>query len=480
MNELAGSAATLPPSFHVPSVFRSVAAKLRPKPPGPRRVAWLATARPEQLAPPEFWWFVWFILAGRGWGKTRTGSEHVAQFARENPGAEIGVIGRTDAEARRLLLNGPSGLLSVLEPDEIARKRESTGDTQVVLTNGTTIYFAGAESPDALRGLNLWMVWCDELAAWRYQQYIWDEVLEPAVRIGPHPHIIVTTTPKPTKLVRTLLKDDQTHVTRGSTFDNVKNLAASFIARMKRKIGTRAGRQELYAEILDDVPGALLTRAALDNSRVPMLPRGAVQTWHDDNPAKGLRQRIVALDPSDGTADGDEAAIAVIGLGWDHELYVMDTQGHRDGVTAYLRTAVKLAVELEATIVVEKNHGGAYLIETLNQIMRDEDVIVPVIVVRASDGKRTRAEPVAALFEQNRLHMVGEQVDVEDQLTSWTGAPGEKSPDRLDALVWGATHFLRHTLEPESEGDDGVYAYEGGDNPDDWHDDGQDYSYGYG
>jgi len=225
-----------------------------------------------------------------------------------------------------------------------------------------------------------------------------------------------------------------------------------------------------------------VSRATLDAGRCDTLPRGAVQEWYDVRPERGLRELVVALDPSDGTEEGDEAAIAVVGLGWDHELYVTETQGHRAGVLEYLKTAVRLAKELGATLVVEKNHGGAYLIATLAQVMRDEDMIVPVRVVKASDGKRTRAEPVAALFGDAaegtpaRLHMVGEQVDVEDQLTSWTGKPGEKSPDRLDALVWAGTHFLRHSLEPDKDEGDEVYAY-GTDTSGDWADDGMDYAY---
>jgi phage terminase large subunit-like protein len=489
MVDMAVSDDHLPSSFEPPNVWRLMAERLRPKPAGPKRQKWLREARPNQLPPAGTWWGVWFILAGRGWGKTRTGAEHVVEFARQNPGAEIGVIGRTDAEARRILLNGPSGILKALEPGDLDLSKgagkgyvESTGDTKLWFANGAVIYVVGANSPDALRGLNLWLAWADELASWRYQQVLWDEVLEPAVRLpeGPdgHPHILVTTTPRPTKLIRTWLKDEDTVVVRGNTFENVKNLAGSFIKRMRRKEGTRAGRQELYAEILDDVPGALLSRAVLDGSRVEQIPRGAAPDWNDEHPVAGLREVILALDPSDGNEESDEEAWAEVGLGWDHELYVTDTGGMREGTTAFLRMAVKRAHLIGATIVVEKNHGGKYLVETLKQIMRDEDVIVPFKVVRASEGKRTRAEPIAPLFEQGHAHMVGEHVDVEDQLTSWTGKPGERSPDRLDALVWAMSHFLGHQLAPEDEDDrEGVYRYDQG-TPEEWGNDGQDYAYG--
>ena len=480
----------------VPSVFELAAAKMRPAPPGLKRQSWLQSARDTQLPPLGDDWDVWFILAGRGWGKTRTGAEHTVQFCRDNPGAEVAVIGRTDAEARRLLLNGPSGILACLEPGELLRKRESPGDTLLEFANGSKIYVVGANSPDALRGLNLWMAWCDELAAWRYQQVLWDEVLDPAVRIGPHPHILVTTTPRPTKLVRALIRDATTKVIRGSTFDNAANLAGKFLRRMRKKYGvdehgrahTRAGRQEINAEVLDDVVGALTSQQVLDDSRVEW-------GWDDELghlvPPAGVKldgiyaETVIALDPSDGTEDGDEQAYAVVGLGYDHELHIEETGGMRVGPTEYLRFAVNKALEYEATIVVEKNHGGKYLIATLEQVMKDMGVIVPFRVVRASDGKRTRAEPIIPLFERRKLHFVGshqgegEEEGVEEQLTSWVGKPGEKSPDRLDALVWAVTHFLRHRLaapNPDDDGD-GAYAYR---QTDDWSDDFNDGSYSYG
>lgn len=494
---------TLAPLSSVPSVFMLAADKIRPAPVTGKRLSWLTTARKTQLPPPGTDWDVWFMLAGRGFGKTRTGAEHVVQFCRDNPGAEVAVIGRTDAEARRILLRGPSGLLSVLEPGELhpsfgAGKGyvDSPGDTRMVFANGATVYIVGANSPDALRGLNLWMAWCDELASWRYQQVLWDEVLDPAVRIGPHPHILVTTTPRPTKLIRSLLREDTTRVVRGSTFDNARNLADKFLRRMKRKYDvdefgrarTRAGRQELNAEVLDDVPGALTTQSVLDASRREW-------TWDDDlgrlDPPRGIkidglyREAVMALDPSDGNEDGDEQAWSLVGLGWDNDLYVEETGGMRVGPTEFLGMAVDKAQANGATIVVEKNHGGRYLVATLEQVMKEKGVIVPVRVVVASDGKRTRAEPIVPLFERDKLHLVGshmgegEDEGVEEQLTSWLGKPGEKSPDRLDALVWGVSHFLRHSLGSTADDDDaGAYAYDDG--RDDWASDYDTGSYTYG
>lgn len=479
------------PAHHVdttPDVYALVAERVKPRPDPGKRLLWLTTARENQLPPAGVDWSVWFILAGRGFGKTRSGAEHTADFARKHPGAEIGVIGRTDAEARRLLLKGPSGLLSVLEPWEIKRCVISPGDTVLELYNGSTIYVTGANSPDALRGLNLWMAWCDELAAWRYQQTIWDDVLEPAVRIGPHPHILVTTTPKPTRLIRSLLNDDDAVVTRGSTFDNADNLSPKFLRRMRRKYDvdehgrarTRAGRQELNAEVLDDVPGALVTRAALEASRVtPVLDDDGTILMPKGVKLDGkYREAVVALDPADGTEEGDEQALALIGLGYDHELYIEHTDGMRASVDEYLKAGILLAHQEGATLVVEKNHGGAYLVRTIEQTMKELGVIVPLKMVRASDNKRVRAEPIVPLFNRNKLHFVGSHAEVEDQLCSWVGAAGEKSPDRMDAVVWGVTHFLGHTLEAPDENDpDGAYAYAQTPGASEWADDDSSYSY---
>lgn len=430
-----------------------VATNFEPPKPGPKRAAWIASSRPEQHAPFHLdGWFVWLALAGRGWGKTRTAAEHVAQWAREHAGAQIAMIGRTDNEARRVLLNGPSGLKSVLEDGEVRRISEVAGNTQVHFVNGSVVYVVGASSPDSLRGLNLDLAVCDELASWKSQNVIWSEVLMPAVRRGPRPHIVVTTTPKPTKLIRELVEDDTTHLTRGSTFDNADNLADAFIEQMRKKFdGTRSGRQELYAEVLGDMPGALLTRAEIEACRVDYVPD------------PGLRSVVVALDPSDGDEESDEQAIAVVGLGWDHDIYVTEVHGGRQTPTAYIRQALELAHELGAVIVVEKNHGGKYLTATIDQVMRDLDYVVPYVTVNASQSKRTRAEPVGALFEQGKAHLVGVHADTEDQLATWTGQPGEGSPDRLDAVVWGVSYFLSHTLGPE-DADAGVHGYQHGKN----------------
>ena len=232
----------------------------------PRPWAWAKVARPEQL-PPEGDWFVWLILAGRGFGKSRAGSEWLARQALvEQPGRDFAVIARSSHDLRATCLEGPSGLLRALGLDrDSAEYNRSLGE--VHLANGSTIRSYAAESPDRLRGPNLSAAWADELAAWRYQDEAWREGLIPALRIG-NPRVVVTTTPRRTRLLKELLSrtDGSVCVTRGSTFDNAANLSAAALAELKRRYdGTRIGRQELYGELLDDVEGALWNTAMLEH-----------------------------------------------------------------------------------------------------------------------------------------------------------------------------------------------------------------------
>lgn len=402
-----------------------------------KRAAWLARARPKQLTP-DGNWFAWLLLTGRGWGKTDTGAEDMADYGRNHPGAQMAIVGRTDREARRVCVEGPTGLLAALDRSEVATYNRSTGDTYIRLTNGAVYYVASADVPDSLLGLNLDRAWCDELAAWRRPE-AWDRALLPALRRGDNPQVVVTTTPRPTPLVRELLASPTTHVTRGTTMENAANLPDGFIDELSRRLPRRLFLQEVHGELLDDTPGALWQRGLLDEKRVDQLPYPHT-----------LRDPVVGVDPSDANGEGDEFGIAVAGLGWDHELYVVESLGVQDGPVESLRTAVRMAREHSARIVLEKNHGGAYLTATLEQVLREEGVRVPYQVVTASDGKRARAEPVAALYEQGRVHHVGVFAELEDQQCSWTGSG--KSPDRLDAAVWALSQFLGYSLAPPEYG----------------------------
>ena len=431
-------------------LWTALAGELRPKP-HPLRAAWLDTRRHNQTPPPDRW-FVWLVLAGRGFGKTRVATEEVVEQCRQVPGSNVAVIGRIDTEVRRIFLEGPSGFKTALDERELRGGTWRTGvtatpgDSKIRFANGSTIYVVGAANPDSLRGLNLHMAVCDELASWRYADELWNEVLLPAVRLGHHPRIIVTTTPKPRKLLRELISNPTTRVTRGSTYDNAANLSPMFLDEMRRKYeGTRAGRQEIQGELLDDVEGALWKRAVLDLTRVDTVPTSAVPA------GERFRKLSLGVDPADGRTDGDRQAITLAGLGWDHDLYVLSSDGYRENVTAFAERVLDYAHDQGATVVLETNHGGAWLVETFNQAMRVRPWLVPIQLVTASRGKLVRAEPVAMLFEQGRVHLVGSHPQLEDELCSYTGTDGEDSPDLLDSMVWALTPFLKRAARPAGD-----------------------------
>jgi phage terminase large subunit-like protein len=271
------------------------------------RAKWINQARPEQL-PPDGDWSTWLILAGRGWGKTRTGAEAVGWCGLANPGWRIAVVAPTYADARDTCIEGDSGLRNVLPESCIEAWNRSLGE--LILTNGTRYKLFAAEEPERLRGPQHHMAWGDELGAWRYPE-TWDQLLF-GLRLGDDPRVVVTTTPKPTPLVRSLIKSPRSIITRGSTFDNAANLAPAALAQLREKYeGTRLGRQELEAELLDDIPGALWTRAMLDEARLRQAPE--------------LRRIVVAVDPSGtkgGSDRGDDIGIVVAGIGYDGKGYV--------------------------------------------------------------------------------------------------------------------------------------------------------------
>jgi phage terminase large subunit-like protein len=236
----------------------------------PEPWSWLTEAREQQL-PPEGDWFVWLIMAGRGWGKTRTGAEWLAHQARTHAGAMYGVIGRTTEQCRETCIEGESGLLRALDLG-ITSKAYNRTTGEIKLPNDATIYAYSAENPESLRGPNLSGAWCDELAAWHYEE-TWTEGLMPALRIG-KPRVVVTTTPKRTKLVRELASRDDGSVviTRGATFDNAANLSETALVELRRRYeGTRVGRQELYGELLEDVPGALWSSETIETTRAVLI-----------------------------------------------------------------------------------------------------------------------------------------------------------------------------------------------------------------
>lgn len=394
------------------------------------RSDWLATARAEQVAPPGDW-LTWVILAGRGWGKTRTGAEDVAWSGMSNPGWRIAVVAPTAADARDTCIEGDSGLLKVLPREAVQTWHRSLGE--LILVNGTRYKTFSAEEPERLRGPQHNRAWADELAAWRYPE-AWDQLMF-GLRLGQHPQAVVTTTPKPTPLVKALVAAKTSHVTRGSTFDNAANLAPSALQMLKEKYeGTRLGRQELHAEILGDLPGALWSLASLDAYRIRQAPE--------------MGRIVVAVDPAiTATESADEHGLVVCGLAADKRGIVLEDASISGSPHEWARRAVSLYRSWSADcIVIEVNQGGDMVAHTIRTI----DPNVKIKEVRASRGKHVRAEPIAALYEQGRVAHVGAFPELENQMTQMTtaGFEGEGSPDRVDALVWAMTELFPSMTQP--------------------------------
>jgi phage terminase large subunit-like protein len=391
---------------------------------------WEFWARDEQRPPPGDW-RVWLLLAGRGFGKTRTGAEFVRARVGAGKARRVALVAPTAADARDVMIEGESGLLAVSSRGE--RPVYEPSKRRLTWPNGAIATTFSADEPERLRGPQHDLAWCDELAAWRYPE-AWDMLMF-GLRLGDDPRAVVTTTPRPTRLIRALVVDPTVAVTRGKTRDNQGNLAAAFIdAIVHRYEGTRLGRQELDAEILEDVPGALWDHAMIEAARIGIEP--------------DLDRVVIAIDPA-ATSGGqsDETGIVIVGKatgadGIAHGYVLGDLSG-RYAPPEWAKVALTAWRTHGADrIVAEVNNGG----EMVEATLRVVDPNVAFTAVRAARGKVARAEPVAALYEQGRVHHVGAFPLLEDQMCAFTSdfdrnAAGY-SPDRVDALVWGLSDLL--------------------------------------
>ncbi len=387
---------------------------------------WLRLARPEQLAPAGEW-SVWTYLAGRGAGKSRSGAEWTRTMAQGSRTARIALIGPTAADVRDVMVEGESGILAT-SPDHF-RPIFEPSKRRLTWPNGAVATMFSSEEPERLRGPQHTHIWADELCAWSNAQETWSMAMF-GLRLGKHPQVMVSTTPKPTKLLKELVAraGQDVVITRGSTYDNRANLAATFFSQIvKRYEGTRLGRQELNAELLEDVEGALWTRDMIEAARLPA----------DHQPE--LLRVVVAIDPAVSVSvNSDETGLVVAGVGTDGKGYVLEDLSGKYSPTEWAQRAVNAYRRHRADrIVAEANQGGAMVESTLRVV----DPNIPVRLVHASRGKITRAEPISALYEQGRIHHVGGFDQLEDQLCSFE--PGSSgSPDRLDALVWALTELM--------------------------------------
>jgi phage terminase large subunit-like protein len=392
--------------------------------------------------PPDGDWRVWLLIAGRGFGKTRTGAEFVRAWVAAGLARRVALVGPTALDARSVMVEGESGLLSIGPAGE--RPDYEPSLHRLTWSNGAIATTYSADEPNRLRGPQHDLAWCDELAAWRYPA-AWDMLMF-GLRLGEDPRVVVTTTPRPIKLIRDLIADPKVLLTRGRTVENERNLAPAFLDQIVRRYqGTRLGRQELDGEILDDMLGALWTHGMIEATRLTALPELAPPE---------LARIVVAIDPAVSShEDSDETGIIVAGRDANGHGYVLADASGRYAPAEWARVAIAAYGAHKADrIVAEINNGGEMVEATLRMI----DPNVPFSAVRATRGKVARAEPVAALYEQGRIHHIGAFLQLEDQMCSFTSdfdriAAGY-SPDRVDALVWALTELL---VEPRAG--DGIF-----------------------
>jgi phage terminase large subunit-like protein len=399
---------------------------------------WGFIARPKQL-PPVGRWSTWMLRAGRGFGKTKTGAETVRLLVESGEYGNGALVAATAADARDIMVEGPSGILAVSPPwfcpiYEPSKRR-------LTWPNGATATLFSAEEPDRLRGPDKDFAWCDEIAAWQRLQETWD-MLQFTLRRGSDPKCIVTSTPRGLKFLRDLEKDTTTVTTRGTTYENTRNLAAPFLKKIRDKYeGTRLGRQEIGAEILDDNPGALWKRGHIDAKR--LTPAEFAQL------GSVVSRVVVALDPATtSSSDSDENGIVCVGAGMCscngkpalHGFVFDDASEILSPNDTCIRVLNLYEMRMANKVVGETNQGGDWIESLLRA--HDKTKSLPYHGVHAKDGKRLRADPVSALYEQRRVHHVGSFPKLEDEMTQWDPNVTLESPNRIDALVHGLTYLM--------------------------------------
>jgi phage terminase large subunit-like protein len=393
---------------------------------------WAVWARDDQL-PPAGAWTTWLILGGRGAGKTRAGAEWVKALALGRkpiatlPVGRIALVGETFADVRDVMVEGVSGLLRVHRREDRPVWKPSL--RRLEWPNGAVAQAFSSEDPDALRGPQFEAAWGDEVAKWRHAEESWD-MLQFGLRLGDNPRQMATTTPRPVPLMRRLLADAGTVVTRAATRANAWHLAPRFLdAVVGRYQGTRLGRQELDGELIEDRPDALFVRDDIERLRVERAPP--------------LARIVVAVDPPATSSKGaDACGIVAAGRAEDGTAYVLaDATASGLRPTEWAARAIGLYRSLDAdALIAEVNQGG----EMVAAVLREVDRGVPVKSVRATRGKYLRAEPVAALYAQGRVRHAGRFPDLEDEMADFGpgGLSDGRSPDRLDALVWALTQLM--------------------------------------
>jgi phage terminase large subunit-like protein len=397
---------------------------------------WKFWARPDQLEPPGRY-KIWMPLAGRGWGKTRTGAETVREWVKQGL-KRIACVAPTKGDVRRVMVEGNSGLLNICSKDDKTHRGADMGypvwsptNNTLSWANGAKAEFFSAEDPERLRGPQFHAAWCDELAAWRNMQATWD-MLQFTLRLGQNPKILITTTPKPVKLVRHIIalskeQPDKYVVTTGSSYDNKDNIDLEALSQYE---GTRLGRQELYAEVLEEAAGALWTVEMIDKC----------QAYPEDVDIEALQRIVVAVDPAvTANEESDMTGIVVAGIDINGHGHILEDATEQLTPSGWAKKVVELYYKYGADrIVAERNQGG----DMVRHTIETEDNTVPIRLVHASRGKFARAEPVSALYEQGRVKHLPGLDELEQQMVTWEPLGSMGSPDRLDALVWALTDLM--------------------------------------
>lgn len=409
------------------------------------RASWLADARPEQIAPPGDW-LTWLILSGRGWGKTRTGGEDTLWNALSIPKSRWAIVAPTNNDCRRVCFEGESGILEKC-PKYFRRKKDWRRDElELTLPNGSKLIGYSAEKPDRLRGPQHHGAWCDELASWgavirdgkksegQRLKETWD-MLKFGLRLGVKPRVIITTTPRPIKFLRDLVKNPRAYVTTGSTFDNEKNLAGSALDEFREVYeGTRLGRQELYGDILSENENALWRAHQFEalGFRVGEYPE--------------LVRIVIAVDPAVTDADGsDETGIIAAGIDENRHVYLLADESGKYSPLQWAKKVLHLYERFDADCVTAETNQGGDLVES-NLRAHAGEQFFRFKGVHAKRGKYLRAEPVAAYYEKGKVHHVGKYETLESQMTDFTGSLTNGSPDRLDAAVYAVTELMLGTV----------------------------------
>ena len=419
-------------------------------------VSWDDIARDKQKIPSGNW-FTWLILAGRGFGKTRTGAESVMQLICSNNYKSIGLIGKSINETKQIMFEGPSGILSTTfakilnKANEFEHQRKLnklalrsdvnnnkykqlsfkyySSKKQIEWNNGAIIYMLSGDKPNSIRGFQFDLVWIDEFAKFLNPPELLQQVFF-SLRLGDNPKCIITTTPKPLKILKELSDDKSVYVTNGSTFENEKYLSKQFLNLIKLKYNnTFIGKQELFGELIMEKENSLWKRHNIQYKKIEL---------------DCLEKIVIGIDPAvTSNKNSDETGIVVAGISIDNNIYVIDDLSGKYKGSEWAKIVVKASIDYKADyVVVETNNGGDLVTENLKSI----DSILPIRNVRAIKGKVARAEPISILYESNRVFHFKEFNELEEHMCnmSYDNEKEGYSPDRVDALVWAISE-LRNT-----------------------------------